>query len=130
LRIISDVNAAPVPIEPAASFTGEPVDLSLSTLRAVSPIHIEYLKNMGVGASLSISIVIGGRLWGLFACHHYGPRVLPYSLRTTAELFWQLFSLQLELAIATAGSRIAERGRQLHDQLMTRLVGGTSLVEN
>jgi light-regulated signal transduction histidine kinase (bacteriophytochrome) len=130
LRIISDVNAVPVPIEPAASFTGEPVDLSLSTLRAVSPIHIEYLKNMGVGASLSISIVIKGQLWGLFACHHYAPRVLPYSLRTAAELFSQLFSLQLELAIASAGSRIAERGRQLHDQLMTRLVGGTSLVEN
>ena len=130
LRIISDVNAAPVPIEPVTSLAGEPIDLSLSTLRAVSPIHIEYLKNMGVGASLSISIVIKGKLWGLFACHHYGPRVLPYSLRTTAELFAQLFSLQLELAIASAGSRIAERGRQLHDRLMTRLVGGTSLVEN
>ena len=130
LRIISDVNAAPVPIEPAISFTGEAIDLSLSTLRAVSPIHIEYLKNMGVGASLSISIVIKGKLWGLFACHHYSARVLPYSLRTTAEVFAQLFSLQLELAIATAGSRIAERGRQLHDSLMTRLVGGTSLVEN
>ena len=130
LRIISDVHADPVPIEPAISFTGEPVDLSLSTLRAVSPIHIEYLKNMGVGASLSISIVIKGQLWGLFACHHYSARVLPYSLRTTAEVFAQLFSLQLELAIASAGSRIAERGRQLHDSLMTRLVGGTSLVEN
>jgi light-regulated signal transduction histidine kinase (bacteriophytochrome) len=130
LRIISDVNAEPVPIEPATSFTKGPIDLSLSTLRAVSPIHIEYLKNMGVGASLSISIVIKGKLWGLFACHHYGPRVLPYSLRTTAELFSQLFSLQLELAISSAGSRIAERGRQLHDRLMTRLVGDTSLVEN
>jgi light-regulated signal transduction histidine kinase (bacteriophytochrome)/CheY-like chemotaxis protein len=130
LRIISDVNAAPVPIEPTTSLTGDPVDLSLSTLRAVSPIHIEYLKNMGVGASLSISIVTQGKLWGLFACHHYSARVLPYSLRTTAELFGQLFSLQLELAIASAGSRIAERARQLHDRLMTRLVGGTSLVEN
>jgi len=130
LRIISDVNAEPVPIEPQTSFSGAPIDLSLSTLRAVSPIHIEYLKNMGVGASLSISIVMKGKLWGLFACHHYGPRELPYSLRTTAELFAQLFSVQLELAMATAGNRTAERGRQLHDRLMTRLVGGTSLVEN
>lgn len=130
LRIISDVNAAPVPIEPAEAPGGEPIDLSLSTLRAVSPIHIEYLKNMGVGASLSISIVLGGELWGLFACHHYSRRWLPYSLRSTAELFAQLFALQLELAIASAGSRIAERGRQLHDRLMTQLVGGSSLVES
>ena len=130
IRIISDIHATPVPIEPATGLTGEPLDLSLSTLRAVSPIHIEYLKNMGVGASLSISIVIKGRLWGLFACHHYSARVLPYSLRTTAELFAQLFSLQLELAISTAGSRVAEHGRELHDRLMRRLVGGQSLVEN
>ena len=67
-------------------------DLSLSVTRAVSPIHIEYLKNMGVGASLSISIIIGGKLWGLFACHHYGPKLLPYSQRTAAELFSELFS--------------------------------------
>jgi len=130
LRTIADVNGVPVPIEPAVSFTGEPVDLSLSTLRAVSPIHIEYLKNMGVAASLSISIVVKGKLWGLFACHHYSARVLSYSLRTAAELFAQLFALQLDLAIGMAGSRMAERGRQLHDKLMTRLVGGTSLVEN
>ena len=130
IRIISDIHAEPVPVEPATSLTGEPLDLSLSTLRAVSPIHIEYLKNMGVRASLSISIVIRGKLWGLFACHHYSPQVLPYSLRTTAELFAQLFSLQLDLAISSAGSRIAERGRQLHDRLMTRLVGGSSLIEN
>ena len=76
-RIISDVNAEPVPIEPEFNLEGAPLDLSMSVLRAVSPIHIEYLHNMGVGASLSISIVIRGKLWGLFACHHYGPRILP-----------------------------------------------------
>ncbi|WP_347301883.1 HWE histidine kinase domain-containing protein [Croceibacterium sp. TMG7-5b_MA50] len=130
LRIIADVDATPVPIEPATTLEGAPLDLSLSTLRAVSPIHLEYLRNMGVAASLSISIVVGGKLWGLFACHHYEPRSASYSLRTTAELFAQLFALQLELAISTAGSRVAERGRQLHDRLMTRLVGGTALVEN
>ncbi|MXP26174.1 GAF domain-containing protein [Altererythrobacter indicus] len=128
-RIIADVNAGPVAIEPERRITGEELDLSLSTLRAVSPIHIEYLKNMGVGASLSISIVIDGKLWGLFACHHYGPRILPYSQRTVAELFSQLFSLKLQIAITDAGSRLKERGRQLHDRLMSRLAGGTELAE-
>lgn len=129
-RIISDVNAEPVPIVPQTSLEGQPLDLSLSTLRAVSPIHIEYLQNMGVEASLSISIVIRGKLWGLFACHHYAPRVLPYSLRTVAELFSQLFSLLLDRVIADAGNRLAGKGREVHDRLMARLAGGTSLVEN
>ncbi|MXO65274.1 HWE histidine kinase domain-containing protein [Altericroceibacterium endophyticum] len=129
-RIIADVNAAPIAIEPTTGLQGEPLDLSLSTLRAVSPIHIEYLKNMGVGASLSISIIVRGKLWGLFACHHYSPRPLPYSLRTAAELFSQLFSLKLELTLAAARTRLADKGRQLHDRLMARLASGGSLVEN
>ena len=129
-RIIADVNAQPVPIEPATGLDGQPLDLSLSTLRAVSPIHIEYLKNMGVGASLSISIVIKGKLWGLFACHHYSARHLPFALRTLAEVFSQLFSLKLEMTLATAGSRMQARAQKLHDRLMTRLAGGNSLAES
>jgi len=129
-RIIADVNANPVPIVPARGIEGEEPDLSMSVLRAVSPIHIEYLRNMGVGASLSISIVIKGRLWGLFACHHYAARRVPYSLRTVAELFAELFSLRLELAIAEAGNLMSERARALHDRLMARLAGGGSLANN
>lgn len=127
-RIISDVESAPVPIEPGVSFDGEPLDLSMSTLRAVSPIHIEYLKNMGVGASLSISIIIGGKLWGLFACHHYGPKLLPYSHRTAAELFSELFSLVLDRVIARQVSERREVGRKIHDRLMRDIAAGTSLA--
>lgn len=129
-RIISDVLSDPVPLVPGFSIEGQPLDLSLSTLRAVSPIHIEYLRNMGVGASLSISIVIRGKLWGLFACHHYGPRVLPYSMRTVAELFSQLFSLLLDRVLTDAGNRLSLKGRELHDRLMARLAGGVSLTES
>ena len=129
-RIISDVNEQPVPIEPATSLDGKPLDLSQSTLRAVSPIHIEYLQNMGVGASLSISIVIQGKLWGLFACHHYSPKVLPFARRTMAELFSQLFSLQLELALETAGNAVKDQARALHEKLMSQLIGGGALAEN
>jgi len=129
-RIISDVHADPVPIVPAQSLEGEPLDLSLSTLRAVSPIHIEYLRNMGVDASLSISIVIRGKLWGLFACHHYSPRVLPFSVRSVAELFSQMFSLLLARIIGEEEQALAEQGQQMHDRLMTRLATGDSLREN
>ncbi len=129
-RIISDVNAEDVPVVPAASIEGDPLDLSLSTLRAVSPIHIEYLRNMGVEASLSISIIVRGKLWGLFACHHYSPRVLPYSLRTVAELFSQLFSLLVDRVQTEAGNRLSLKGRELHDRLMARLAGGVALVDS
>ncbi|MXP13168.1 GAF domain-containing protein [Altererythrobacter confluentis] len=129
-RIISDVNAVPVPIEPSVSFDGQTLDLSLSSLRAVSPVHIEYLQNMGIAASLSISIVIRGKLWGLFACHHRTPRILPYSQRTSAELFSQIFSLQLDRTISERKSQLWQDGRKLHDRLMARLAGGVSLVDS
>ena len=129
-RIISDINAEPVPIEPAQSVIGDPVDLSMSMLRAVSPIHIEYLQNMGVGASLSISIIVGGKLWGLFACHHYSRKVLPFPLRTVAELFSQLFSMALERTLNSARDRLLDRARGMHDKLMIQLAGGTSLTQS
>lgn len=127
-RIISDVNAEPVPIEPGETITGDAIDLSMSTLRAVSPIHLEYLKNMGVGASLSISIIVRGRLWGLFACHHYSAKVLPYSLRTAAELFSELFSLMIERDMGRVQAAFHATGRELHDRLMRAVAGGGSLV--
>ena len=80
LRIIADVDAPAIPIVPALSPEGAALDLTMSTLRSVSPIHLEYLRNMGVGASMSISIIVDGELWGLIACHHYSPRVLPMSV--------------------------------------------------
>jgi len=76
IRMIADVDAVPVPVLPMVDPSGERLDLSPSVLRAVSPIHLEYLRNMGVAASLSISILIDGKLWGLIACHHQRPRAL------------------------------------------------------
>ena len=73
MRIVSDANGERVAIDPVLDQSGEPLDLSFAHLRSVSPIHCEYLRNMGVGASMSISIVIDGKLWGLIACHHYEP---------------------------------------------------------
>ncbi len=96
LRLIADVHYVPSPIIPTANpITGRPLDLSYSMLRSVSPIHVEYLKNMGVGASMSISLVNGDDLWGLIACHHYSPKYIPYDVRTACEFLAQVVSLQL-----------------------------------
>ncbi|OWJ71310.1 signal transduction histidine kinase [Haematobacter missouriensis] len=95
IRIISDASDHRVPLLPEVDDQGRKLDLSQAHLRAVSPIHCEYLRNMGVGASMSISIVVDGRLWGLIACHHYESRVLPMSLRVSMEMFGEFLSLQL-----------------------------------
>lgn len=82
VRGISDVNYTPSQIEPANDpVTGEPLDLSDISLRSVSPVHLEYLSNMGVTGTLVASIVVNGRLWGLIACHHYAPRYADHEMR-------------------------------------------------
>ena len=74
----------------------EPLDLSLAHLRGVSPIHIEYLQNMGVHSTMHVSLIVRGELWGLFSFHHYHPTVLPPEKRNVVELFGHLISLQLQ----------------------------------
>jgi chemotaxis family two-component system sensor kinase Cph1 len=87
IRVLVDVDAERVPIEPRLSpLTGRDLDMSLCFLRSISPIHIRYLKNMGVAATLVASLVVGGRLWGLIACHHYEPRRVAYEVRAVCEL--------------------------------------------
>lgn len=87
VRVLVDVDATPVPLNPRLSpLTGQDLDMSLCFLRSMSPIHIQYLKNMGVGATLVASLMVGGRLWGLIACHHYVPRFVHYEIRVVCEL--------------------------------------------
>ena len=98
LRLITQVNYEPARLVPTNNpRTGKPLDMSQAILRDVSPIHREYLRNMGIDASMSISIINGGELWGLIACHHYSPRRLPRHLRAVCELFGSMFSYQLEV---------------------------------
>jgi light-regulated signal transduction histidine kinase (bacteriophytochrome) len=83
---------------------------------------------MGVQASLSISILKRGKLWGLFACHHESPRVLGYEVRTAAELFGQLFSFVLDQKESDEGRDEQERAQSLHDQLMAQLAEDASIL--
>lgn len=93
-RLIADVLYEPVALDPVLDpSTGAPLDLSHSVLRSVSPIHVEYLSNMGVSASMSVSMVKDGLLWGLVACHHYsGPLRVPFDARSAAEFLGQTAS--------------------------------------
>ena len=87
VRVLVDVQYEPVALAPRLSpFTGEDLDMSLCFMRSTSPIHIQYLKNMGVCATLVVSLIVGGRLWGLVSCHHYEPRSVHFEMRSVCEL--------------------------------------------
>lgn len=98
LRLIVDIDYKPVPI-----FTiddnkeNKNLDLSLSILRSTSPIHVEYLKNMGVGATLTISLIHHDRLWGLIACHHYSKKNISPEIRLAAKLQGQFITSQIDI---------------------------------
>lgn len=98
LRLIVDIDYKPVPI-----FTiddtkdNKNLDLSLSILRSTSPIHVEYLKNMGVGATLTISLIHQDRLWGLIACHHYSKKNISPEIRLAAKLQGQFITSQIDI---------------------------------
>jgi two-component system, chemotaxis family, sensor kinase Cph1 len=97
LRIIPDARYTPVPLVPALRpRTHAPLDLSFSVLRSVSPVHLEYLANMGVRGSMSISLVVRDQLWGLISCvNHRGPRLVRYEHRAACEVLGRLMSLQI-----------------------------------
>lgn len=98
LRMIVDVDYQPVPLYTIADEQQEKhLDLSLSILRSVSPIHIEYLKNMGVRATLTISLLQDNKLWGLISCHHYSPRNIPHYTRLSALLQGYFFMSQIKV---------------------------------
>lgn len=92
IRIIPDIQAQPTRIVPSLSpIDDAPIDLSFSVARGVSPIHIEYLSNMKVGASMSVAIHIDDRLWGLIACHHSSPKFVEYRVRDMIRFLGKLF---------------------------------------
>jgi len=108
LRIIPDAGYVPVPIRPATTPSGKPLDLSQSVLRSVSPVHVEYMRNMGTMASMSVSILVDGALWGLVSCHNRDPKRVPLQARNACDFLTQIFALQLAAR---------ERGAQAEQRL-------------
>ena len=119
LRFIPDVHYQPATIlTHGERTTAEPLDLSYGVLRSVSPIHLEYLRNMGVRATLTISLVKDNQLWGLIACHHLGARYVPYQIRIASEYIGQILSLQLSLKQKNDYKLADMEQRRIHSLLM------------
>ena len=118
VRIIPNVDYEPSPLL-ARDGPAPELDLSSSVLRSVSPIHRQYMRNMGTACSMSVSILIEGKLWGLVSCHHHAPRYVPLRLRSACDFTMQIAASQLESQA---------RGRRLERALAARAVQGRLLA--
>ena len=122
VRIISNVDYKPVKIVPYISpMSDDPLDLSNSKLRGISPIHIEYLQNMGVGASLTAALISNGKLWGLIACHHNEAKFLNYYQRQTCELLIQIVSNELSSRNSISFLKNVETSDEVRQKLVDQI---------
>jgi diguanylate cyclase (GGDEF)-like protein len=114
VRIIPDVDAEPAPLLAMAGSRPADIDLSLSSIRAVSPVHLQYLRNMGVTATAVASLIVSGRLWGTLVCHHNSPRQVTPDMRALFDLVGQVMSVMLgSLAESGLGEDRLRRHRAL-----------------
>lgn len=120
LRTIADMDYAAVPLYGAQG--AAPLDMSFAVLRSVSPVHVEYLKNMHVGASMSVSIVINGRLWGLIACHHMGPKLVPHAIRMAADVLAQVMASTIHSIESREDANLAEQSARVRTALVESLL--------
>jgi PAS domain S-box-containing protein len=118
VRVLVDVNYRPAPLVPQRLPDDSELDLSLAYLRSMSPLHIQYLKNMGVTATLVASLVREGRLWGLIACHHYAPRNIRYAVRAACELLAEIVATRIAAIDNYAHAQVAILVRRLEHRLI------------
>lgn len=130
IRVIEDANYQPSPLVPADNpRTGRPLDMSFAALRSVSPVHLQYMRNMGTLASMSLSIVVDGRLWGLISCHHREPRPVGFQTRTACELLSSVLSLQIESRESHASTRQLLELRQRIVQMLSAMADHDSISD-
>ncbi len=119
VRLLVDVQYTAIPIEPRMSpATGEDLDLSMSVLRSISPMHLQYLQNMGVRGTLVASLVHEGKLWGLISCHHMSPRYQAYDMRAACELIAEVVSTRISALEHFAEAQAEVLVRRLEHRLI------------
>jgi light-regulated signal transduction histidine kinase (bacteriophytochrome) len=122
VRVLVDVDFAPVPLTPRLSpMSGKDLDMSLCFLRSSSPIHVQYLKNMGVHATLVVSLMVSGKLWGLVSCHHYVPRFVHFEERAVCELLAEAVATRIS-ALESFAQAQAELSVRRLEQRMIRAI--------
>ena len=120
LRILADVEAPMDTLVPERLPNGEALDQSHCTLRGLSEVHLAYLRNMGVRATMTLSIVCDGKLWGLIACHHHRPRTPPHQVRDGMRQIAELLAEIANMRIETLSHLEAVRQRLAMDTLLNQ----------
>jgi PAS domain S-box-containing protein len=122
IRVLRDVDYQPALLEPRLSpISGEQLDMSLCFLRSISPIHLQYLRNMGVRGTLVVSLLVNGKLWGLVSCHHYAPRFIHFEERAVCELLAETVATRI-VALESFGRAQAEFSVRRLEQRMIRAI--------
>ncbi|KQR77055.1 ATPase [Burkholderia sp. Leaf177] len=130
IRLIADANYKAARLVPADHpDDGKPADLTYASLRSVSPVHLQYMKNMGTLASMSMSIVVNDQLWGLISCHHATPRLPHFEVRTACEHIAQILSLQVEARETQAESTYRLELRLTLTRLLASMADRDSFVD-
>ncbi|MBA1200651.1 GAF domain-containing protein [Pseudomonas capeferrum] len=130
IRVIENADYEPSPLIPVVNpRTGRPLDMSFAALRSVSPVHLQYMRNMGTLSSMSLSIVVDGQLWGLISCHHDLPRPVSFQSRTACELLASVLSLQIESREAHADTQALLQLRQRIVQMLSAMADQDSVSD-
>ncbi len=130
IRPLPDASAEMAEMVPLVNpDTGRPLEMTHCALRGASVMYTEYLRNMGVAASLTMSILRDGELWGLIAGHHYTQTTFPYPVRAAAELLAQVVSLQLKNAEDREHRQYRVRLDAAHHGLLAKAAGEGGLAE-
>nr|WP_051180577.1 ATP-binding protein [Caballeronia insecticola] len=130
IRLISNADYQAAPLVPALHpATGRPTDLTYASLRSVSPVHLQYMRNMGTLASMSMSILVNDKLWGLISCHHATPRLPPFEVRTACEHVAQIVSLQIEARETQDEAHYRLELRRMLSKLLSSMANTDSFVE-
>ncbi|MBC8161259.1 MAG: GAF domain-containing protein [Roseiflexaceae bacterium] len=122
VRALGDIYAKPVPILPRLNpVTGRDPDLSYCLLRSFSPVHLEYLHNMGVRATLTVSIIEQNRLWGLIACHHLQPKWPSQAMRATSAMLSEIISMQITLRVHSLRTQAIVHAQAMQQELIRHM---------
>jgi chemotaxis family two-component system sensor kinase Cph1 len=131
IRVIQDANYVPAPLVPALNpATGSRNDLSFAALRSVSPVHLQYMRNMGTLASMSVSIIVKGKLWGLISCHNATPCPVPVEKRTACEQLGQILALCIESREDAGELQFRLDVRRIMVEMLGHLTKGANFLEN
>ena len=131
IRLIQNADYTPAPLVPARNpVTGAVNDLSFAALRSVSPVHLQYMRNMGTLASMSVSLIVKGKLWGLISCHNADPHPVPVEQRTACEQLGQILALCIETREDAGELQFRLDVRRAMVDLLGHLTKGADFVDN